>query len=317
MITIDKSTEAALVRGANKELAYLEKFGRPLLPFQRIRREGYQYQEQPPSDHIENLGRYLLIASSLIPRNPTFGHFCIRHPDLRPGNIIVSRSPDSNLHIISLIDWQHTSILPLFLLAGVPQQIQNHNDPISQYMMRPSLPENLDDSSETQQSREKELYRRRLVHYHYIKNTEEYNKLHYAALTDPMSTLRQRLFCHASDPWEGETLMLKVALIEATENWETLTEGGLPCPVVFDTKDVRETVKLNAEQREADESLEACQNLVGFGPEGWVPAKHYEEAMARSKQLKEGALAMAKSEEEWAQIMTHWPLDDMDEKEYT
>jgi hypothetical protein len=102
-------------------------FGRPPLPFGRVRREGYQYQEQPPSDHIENLGRYLL-ASSLIPKNPTLRHFHIRHPDLRPGNIIVH----SNLRIIGLIDLQHTSILPLFFLAGIPERLQNHDDPFSQ-----------------------------------------------------------------------------------------------------------------------------------------------------------------------------------------
>lgn len=55
--------EAALVRGAEKEL---RQFGRPMLPLQRRRREAYKYQEQPPSDHIENLDRYL-IASSLVP----------------------------------------------------------------------------------------------------------------------------------------------------------------------------------------------------------------------------------------------------------
>lgn len=131
-------------------------------------------------------------------------------------------------------------------------------------MTRPSLPESLDGLDE-------ELYRRRLVHYHYVKNTGKYNGLHYAALTDPMDMLRRRLFCYASDPWEGETLALKVALINATENWKTLTEGGPPCPVVFDAEDVRETRKLDAEQREADENLEACGNIIGFGPEGWVP----------------------------------------------
>ncbi|KZT09637.1 uncharacterized protein LAESUDRAFT_756575 [Laetiporus sulphureus 93-53] len=157
-------------------------FGRPLLPFQRIRREYYQYQEQPPSDHIENLHRYLLIASSLIPR----------------------------------------------------------------------------------------------------------------------------------DPWEGETLALKVALIEATENWETLAGGGPPCPVVFDAEDVRGTMELDAETRGADETLEACRNMIGFGPEGWMPAEHYE-AMARSKKLKEDGLAAAESEEERAQVAAHWPLD---EEEY-
>lgn len=101
---------------------------------------------------------------------------------------------------------------------------------------------------ENQQNREKELYRRRLVHYHYVKNTEEYNELHCAALADPMGVLRRRLFTYASDPWEGETLALKVALIEATGNWETLTGGGLPCPVVFDAEDVRETMKLDVRQ---------------------------------------------------------------------
>jgi hypothetical protein len=36
-----------------------------------------------------------------------------------------------------------------------------------------------------------------------------------------MGVLRRRLFHHASV--ESETLALKVALIEATKNWETLT----------------------------------------------------------------------------------------------
>lgn len=183
-------------------------------------------------------------------------------------------------------------------------------------MTQPSLPEKLDDLDETQQSREMELYRRRLVHYHYVKNTEEYNELHYAALTDPMGVLRRRFFCHVSDPWEGESVALKVALIQATENWKTLAGGDPSCPVVFDPDDVRETMRLNAEQEEADETLEACRDVIGFGPEGWVSVEHYEEAMAISKKLKEDGLAAAESDEERAQIAAHWPLDDMDEEEY-
>ena len=44
--------------------------------------------------------------------------------------------------VISLLDWQHTSVLPLFLLAGIPQRLQNHNDPVRQSITPPSLPEN-------------------------------------------------------------------------------------------------------------------------------------------------------------------------------
>jgi hypothetical protein len=225
-ITIDESVESVLVRAANKELAYLQQFGQPLLPFQRFRREIYQYQEQSPSDHIDSLQRYLLIAPSLVPNDSSLSHFRIRHPDLQEANIVVSRSSDSDLQVVSVLDWQHASILPAFLLAGMPQRLQNYNDHVSQSLAQPSLPENLGDLGEGAQSYAKELHRRRLVHYHYDKSTEECNEVHHAALADPMGVLRRRLFQHACDPWEGETIALKVALIDSTNSWETLRKGA-------------------------------------------------------------------------------------------
>ena len=47
------------------------RFGQPLLPLRRERRPGHKYQQQTPSDHIENLERYLSITSSLVPRDPS------------------------------------------------------------------------------------------------------------------------------------------------------------------------------------------------------------------------------------------------------
>ena len=88
-------------------------------------------------------------------------------------------------------------------------------------MTRPLLPEKLGDLDETQQSEEMELYRWRLVHYHYLKSTAEFSELHFAAFADPKDMFRRTLFRRASDPWEGETLALKVALIRGTNNWET------------------------------------------------------------------------------------------------
>ncbi|PIL22751.1 hypothetical protein GSI_15444 [Ganoderma sinense ZZ0214-1] len=322
----DETAEAALVSGAHKELAYLQRFGRPLWPFQRTRREYYQYKEQSPLDHVENLNRFLSIAPRIVPRDPapSSNHFCIRHPDLQPSNIIVSGSPDSNsLRIVSLIDWQHASILPPFLHAGIPQRLQNYGDVVSEFMARPSLPENLDDLNDNQQGWERELHRRRLVHYHYVKNTEAHNAPHHAALTDPIGVLRRRLFTHASDPWGGETLALKVDLIQATEDWEALTGAGAgpgdpPCPIAFDAEDVRATMKLDAEQRGTDETFEACQNVIGCAEDGWVPAAHYEAAMQRGREFKKSVLMVAaeESEEVCARAAAHWPFDDMDEEEY-
>jgi hypothetical protein len=282
-----------------------------------MRREGYGNQEQSPSDHIENLNRYLLIASSLIPRDPALLHFRIRHPDLQQSNIIVSRSPNSGWQVVGLLDWQHASILPPFLLAGVPDRLQNHADPFSQSITPPALPAGFDELDATERRRASEVYHRRLVHYHYVKSTGECNAPHHAALTGPWGVLRSRLFYYAGLPWKGETLELKVALIEATENWEKLTGGGAPCPVVFDAEDVRATTKLAEVQREADEVLEKCESAIGLGtPDGWVPVQHYEETMARSKKMKADSLAMATSAEERAEIMGNWPWDDIDEEKY-
>ncbi|KXN93098.1 hypothetical protein AN958_00022 [Leucoagaricus sp. SymC.cos] len=75
-------------------------------------------------------------------------------------------------------------------------------------------------------------------------------------------------------------------------------------------------MELDKVQREADETLEGIQRIIGFGPDGWVPTEHYEEAAAHSKQLKESTLAAAESDKVRAEIAAHWPWDDMDKKDY-
>lgn len=312
--TIDESPEATLVAAARKELAYLEQFGRPLLPFQRERRESYGHKEQSPSDHIKNLNRYLLVASSLVPKNPALRHFRIRHPDLQPSNLIVSASSDSKqLEIVGLLDWQHASILPQFLLAGIPGRLQNYDDPVSQALIPPSLPASEDESD---QSNAMGLYHCRLVHFHYVKSTEQYNKLHHDALWDPVSIFMRRLFDQAGAPWEGETHALKSTLIEATEIWKRLTGEGVPCPVVFDPEDLRETKELSAKLQVADENFEGCRAMVGFETETWVSNEHYEMAMDLAELLKLKVLTMIPEKQLRAKTEANWFLNDMDEKDY-
>jgi len=56
--------------------------------------------------------------------------------------------------------------------------------------------------------------------------------------------------------------------LDGTDNYETLTGGGAPRPVVFCAEEVHEMMKLNAVQGGEDEVLEACRNIIGFIPEG-------------------------------------------------
>ena len=56
--------------------------------------------------------------------------------------------------------------------------------------------------------------------------------------------------------------------------------------------------------------------MLGLGPEGCVPTQHYQEAVVLCKHVKEEALMGVTSEEERAEVMAHWPWDDMDDGKY-
>ncbi|KAJ2912896.1 hypothetical protein MD484_g7518, partial [Candolleomyces efflorescens] len=313
-----ENVEVALAAAAHKEITYLERFGQPLLPFQRGRREAYKYEKQSPLDHIENLQRYLQIVSSLIPNNPSLQAFCIRHPDLQPSNVIVSTSPDSGkLEIISLLDWQHAPILPRFLLAGIHDRLQNYDDPESQKLIPPSFPPNANEMDEYELMEAVGLHHARLVHFHYAKATEELNKPHHEALSDPVSTFTRRLFYQAGVPWEAETHDLKALLIEATEKWEDLAGAGVPCPVEFDPDDVAHTKAFSERLELADENVKNIRGMVGFETETWVPNDHYGKAKSLAELVKLKLLMGLPEGELRDKTQENWFLDDMpDEKDY-
>lgn len=216
-----------------------------------------------------------------------------------------------------MIDWQHSTILPLFLQCGIPESLQNYGDEVSESLQIPTLPSNFDELEETEQFREAELLRRRQLHYFYVKLTAEINPEHYEALTYDFSTLRRRLFHHASDPWEGDNVTLKADLITLSSKWTDLThDAKASCPVSFSDDELMECPRLARAQSEADEQLQACQEAIGVGHEGWVPLEDYDQAKRRERSLKTDALEAAETEEERIRIQENWIFDDFSEEEY-
>ncbi|ETW78748.1 hypothetical protein HETIRDRAFT_386942 [Heterobasidion irregulare TC 32-1] len=312
-----ENAEAALAAAARKEIAYLERFGQPLLPFQRGRREAYKYEKQSPLDHSKNLQRYLLMASSLIPNNRSLRAFCIRHPDLQPSNIMVSTSPDSGqLEIIGLLDWQHAPILPRFLLAGIPDRLQNYDDPDSRNLIPPSFSLNADNMEESELMEAVGLHHARLVHFHYAKGTEELNNLHHDALSDSASIFIRRLFYQAGAPWEAETHDLKALLVEVTEKWGELAGAGVPCPVEFEPDDVSRTKAFSERLQLADENIQNIRGMIGFETETWVPSDQYRKAKSLAELVKLKVLMEIPKGELRDKTEANWFLDNMDEEDY-
>lgn len=313
---------AVLAAGAKKEIAYLTKYGQPLHPFQRLRRELYNYQKVSPSEHVHSLDKYLQAVPYIIPNSDaTSTRPTLRHPDLQPNNVFVSE----DLSIAGLIDWQHCALLPLFLQCGIPNSLQNYGDSTSESLIPPELPQDFDEMNESEQFEQVVLLRRRQLHYFYVAATAKFNPIHYGALTRDFSTLRRKLFDHASSPWEGDNITLKADLIELAQNWSdvikshsnTGNDANPLCPVRFSEEDMKHTLDLNAAQLEADEQLQACRDVIGIGPEGWVPLDQYDEVKQRESKLKADALEAAESDQERLMLQEHWIFDDFDENEYS
>lgn len=276
-------------------------------------RELYSYKKVDPADHIRNLCDYLEVAQFLSPpTESSFNRPIIRHPDLQPNNIFVSDSFD----IVSLIDWQHCSVLPLFLQAGPPKYFQNYGDHDSENFVKPQLPANLDRLNEKEKEAAKEVFRRRQLHYYYFAATAKFNQDHFDACTDNKVVLKQKLFQHAGDPWEGDSVTLKADLIRASQCWKELISGvDTLCPLTYSTTEVDECLGLKAEQELADEDMEKSRNSLGISVDGWVPTERYDVAKEQSENFKAETIALAESDDAVEQIRKHWPFDDHNENE--
>lgn len=180
------------------------------------------------------------------------------------------------------------------------------------------MPSNFDELEEIEQLQHAELFRKRQLHYLYVKLTADKNSEHYDALTYHFSALRRRPFHHASDPWEGDNMTLKADLVTLSRNWgEINPDAKSPCPIFFSDDDSSECLRLERAQSEADEQFQGCQEAIGVGNEGWVPVSHYDEAKRRERKLKADTLDAAETDEERARIQENWIFDDFCEGDYT
>ncbi|KAK4570045.1 hypothetical protein LTR86_003015 [Recurvomyces mirabilis] len=307
-------TEDVLNSGAIKEIRYLDSYGRPLLPFDRMRRETFHLEKQSPSAHRDSLQQYLQISKHLIPQSKNgLARPVLRHPDLRPSNIFVSEKYE----ITSLIDWQNCTLLPLFLHSGIPEDLDNSTDPASRSLEIPQLPEEIPDLTEEERSEQLEVFRRRQSHYFYMRETAKTNPMHFEALSRPFSIGTRKIYQLSGAPWQGDIIPLKSSLIFTKQQWHQIAASpDLPCPITFTEEEERECLRLDELEREAVVQLEASKEILGLGPEGWVSCDNYEAARETIARMKAMCLEQASTEMERTAVRDHWVYDDMDEDEY-
>ncbi|KAB8277878.1 kinase-like protein [Aspergillus minisclerotigenes] len=267
-----------------RELAWTKAYAKPRLPYDRLYREIYHFKHISPDSHVTDLSNYLEMVPILRYANDSIlTQPVMRHPDLQPNNILVSDSND----IIGLIDWQHCSILPLGIAAGIPSHFQNYALLL-------------------------ETRRKRLIHFLYAAFTKRLTKDHYDAIFDQSVILRQRLLKNAGTPWEGDSISLRAEIIRSIHNWPTIAETTDAGQVQM--RDIiRETLDLDARQKEADIAMEEMQHVLGVDVLGWVLNDDYDAVKEMAHDIKTRMLEAAETPEDVIGIRDHFPFDDFDE----
>lgn len=281
-------------------------------PREPLYKEFYDRQKVDPQVQISHLLDYLEVVPHLTPPEGSLNEPTIRHVDLSPNNIFVSDSGD----ITGIIDWQYTTVLPLFLQAKIPKHFQNHGDDDSDNFRPPKLADDYNILTPERQEIEMESYRRRQVHYFYLGFTSHINEAHYNAMTRYSLIARNQLYDVACRPWEGDNTSLQAAIINTLAHWSAIVpqeDESVILPIDISQSDSAKCLEIDAKQRKADAQMQHIRDHIGINIEGWMPTEHFESAKDKAQQLKAQMLESADTEEERAEVIVDWPFQDHEE----
>lgn len=297
-----------------RELEWLRRYGEPRYPREPLYREFYDKKKVKPEVHIRSLEQYLKLSAHIIPDQKYLHEPTIRHPDLSPSNIFV----DESGNITSIIDWERTAILPLFIQSKVPRHFQNFGDEVSENFERPALPEHLSSLPEKEKQNELEKFRRRQIHYYYLGYTSANNDDHYSAMGSYSGAMRSRLYDVAGRPWEGDNTTLKATLINAASYWPVLASGEtkeskMGYPLAYSEEETKRCLEIDTKQKTANRQMQNLRDHFGVNIDGWTPNEMYQGAMEKAENVKAHMLDASETEEDKLDILENWPFQDHEE----
>jgi hypothetical protein len=290
-----------------RELAWLQKYGRPRFPPTPGYQQLYGDVKSDPAVHIKALKEYLCMCPGIVPDSQGLNRPTLRHTDLSPSNIFVSDDGS----ITGLIDWEGTTALPLFLQAWIPDDFQNYDDEESENFKAPKLPDNFGSLSFEEREQEQEVYRKRQLHFFYLGATRQSNRRHFDALFFDPEARRARLYHKAKAPWQGDNISLRAQLVRTVQYWPSIhAKEAVRCPVKYTEEEIKECLALEAEKRELDDSMETLRVNIGIQMDGWVSSQDYAAAKQRARDLKAELISTAETEEERKEIQINWAFQD-------
>jgi uncharacterized protein (DUF4415 family) len=192
------------------------------------------------------------------------------HTDLHFGNIFVSAEGK----LTSVIDWQDTSVLPLFLGAKVPQFIE-----VDHSMQLLELPEKFSDLPEPARSEVWERYRQSMLQQYYLADLRKHVPELAAVIEDQtLAPIRRQLelFARISDGDDIHALLLRETMLRIQRNWSGFVRDkdiALQCPINIDGDELGKHQKDGRRYNEFQDRLNARK--ISVADDGWVPKDEF------------------------------------------
>ncbi|KAL8741925.1 MAG: hypothetical protein Q9190_005524 [Brigantiaea leucoxantha] len=226
------------------------------------------------------------------------------HTDLHMGNIFVSQ--EDHTRIMCLIDWQSTSISPLFLQARWPAFL-SPPEGYCEGPEHPKLPENFGDLDADEKKIALFENDRATSAKAYEVATYLNNHDAYTARWEIFDPLREH-FSRIGDTWDDGVVPLRTCLIRIVENWEQM---GFPdsCPIHFTSAEIALHETRLSEYAQWHEIQDFAQNYLDTDAEGWVPpGVDWAKKRLQNKALLELMIERLKSQKPEGEVRRMWPF---------
>lgn len=220
------------------------------------------------------------------------------------GNIYVDQEDPST--IVSIIDWQHTQVAPLFMQARWPVFLEPKGDyPVG--LVLPNQREDFDSLNEDDKCIAKEEYRNARTTKAYelkmrIENWDAYKAKFY------MPRSLQEFFIRSGEVWEEGCIPLRECLIEIHTSWKNLQLPG-DSPFQFEEKKIEAHGKEFEEYDKWHAVKRFAIKYLFTDSDGWIsPELDFKEITKQNRELFDlfaNNMADGKSREE---VRRTWPF---------
>lgn len=246
---------------------------------------------------MQKLGSHAVLAKSAQPT--------LWHTDLHMGNVFVAN--DNSSQIVSLIDFQSISVLPIFLQAQWPVFLK----PPQKYakgLVHPKLPDNFDALDEDSKIIARREWSQAKLAKAYEISTYLENRAAHNAMNVPR-VLRE-LFIRCGEVSDVGVIPLRACLIEIFQNWSDLGFSG-QCPFSFTEEDIHLHERQFIEYQAWNEVQQLAQECLDTDAEGWVaPQLDIMEKRRQNKELLAMYIEQVAGERSPEEAREMWPFFD-------